>query len=208
VLAQVAGCSCARRHARARQPVAHERSLRGSPARNGKVVSNRGSARFRHPAQEGRAVGHREPGLRLLCEGGVRPGAQHIAATRGRRTLATPRGTRHIEPGGRLLVCNLRQSTGRDQATLTVDAVASPTVAAARFLDERENIQDLIPSDLTAIPVVDGDATLCDRWRLLHTFEPFGEPTGNAVVERFIRTLRRSSTFKAVRPMRTMDGVM
>jgi transposase InsO family protein len=32
-------------------------------------------------------------------------------------------------------------------------------------------------------------ATFCDRWRLNHTFAPIGRPTGNAVVERFIRTL-------------------
>lgn len=33
-------------------------------------------------------------------------------------------------------------------------------------------------------------ATLCDRWRLAHTYAPVGRPTGNAVVERFIRTLK------------------
>lgn len=31
---------------------------------------------------------------------------------------------------------------------------------------------------------------LCARWRLLHTYAPVGRPTGNAVVERFIRTLK------------------
>lgn len=31
---------------------------------------------------------------------------------------------------------------------------------------------------------------LCERWRLLHTYAPVGRPTGNAVVERFIRTLK------------------
>jgi len=30
----------------------------------------------------------------------------------------------------------------------------------------------------------------CARWRLHHTFAPVGRPTGNAVVERFIRTLK------------------
>jgi transposase InsO family protein len=30
----------------------------------------------------------------------------------------------------------------------------------------------------------------CARWRLNHTFAPVGRPTGNAVVERFIRTLK------------------
>ena len=33
-------------------------------------------------------------------------------------------------------------------------------------------------------------AALCDRWHLDHTFAPVGRPTGNAVVERFIRTLK------------------
>jgi putative transposase len=31
---------------------------------------------------------------------------------------------------------------------------------------------------------------LCTRWHLAHTFAPVGRPTGNAVVERFIRTLK------------------
>jgi putative transposase len=31
---------------------------------------------------------------------------------------------------------------------------------------------------------------LCKRWWLAHTFAPVGRPTGNAVVERFIRTLK------------------
>lgn len=31
---------------------------------------------------------------------------------------------------------------------------------------------------------------LCTRWNLTHTFAPVGRPTGNAVVERFIRTLK------------------
>lgn len=31
---------------------------------------------------------------------------------------------------------------------------------------------------------------LCRRWHLDHTFAPVGRPTGNAVVERFIRTLK------------------
>lgn len=33
-------------------------------------------------------------------------------------------------------------------------------------------------------------AVLCERWRLAHTYAPVGRPTGNAVVERFIRTLK------------------
>lgn len=31
---------------------------------------------------------------------------------------------------------------------------------------------------------------LCEQWHLEHTFAPVGRPTGNAVVERFIRTLK------------------
>jgi len=31
---------------------------------------------------------------------------------------------------------------------------------------------------------------LCDEWRILHTFAPVRRPTGNAVVERFIKTLK------------------
>jgi hypothetical protein len=38
-------------------------------------------------------------------------------------------------------------------------------------------------------------AELCERWRLHHTFAPVGRPTGNAVVERFIRTLEEELTW-------------
>lgn len=31
---------------------------------------------------------------------------------------------------------------------------------------------------------------MCTRWRVSHTYAPVGRPTGNAVVERFIRTLK------------------
>jgi putative transposase len=31
---------------------------------------------------------------------------------------------------------------------------------------------------------------LCDRWRLDHTFAPVGRPTGNAVAERFVLTMK------------------
>jgi len=34
------------------------------------------------------------------------------------------------------------------------------------------------------------DRSLCRRWGLAHTFAPVGRPTGNAVVERFIRTMK------------------
>lgn len=33
-------------------------------------------------------------------------------------------------------------------------------------------------------------SALCESWHLVHTFAPVGRPTGNAVVERFIRTLK------------------
>jgi putative transposase len=33
-------------------------------------------------------------------------------------------------------------------------------------------------------------AALCDEWNLLHTYAPVGRPTGNAVAERVIRTLK------------------
>lgn len=33
-------------------------------------------------------------------------------------------------------------------------------------------------------------ADLCDEWNLLHTYAPVGRPTGNAVAERVIRTLK------------------
>jgi transposase InsO family protein len=33
-------------------------------------------------------------------------------------------------------------------------------------------------------------ADLCDEWHVLHTYAPVGRPTGNAVVERVIRTLK------------------
>ena len=40
-------------------------------------------------------------------------------------------------------------------------------------------------------------ATLCRRWRLDHTLAPVGRPTGNAVAERTIRTLKEECLWLA-----------
>lgn len=51
-----------------------------------------------------------------------------------------------------------------------------------------------------------GDARdLCDEWHLDHTFAPIGRPTGNSVVERFIRTLKEEVLW--LQDFRTVDEV-
>jgi len=45
----------------------------------------------------------------------------------------------------------------------------------------------------------------CRRWRLNHTFAPVGRPTGNAVVERFIRTLKEELIWLRVRGRLTVS---
>lgn len=51
-----------------------------------------------------------------------------------------------------------------------------------------------------------GDARdLCKAWKLDHTFAPIGRPTGNAVAERFIRTLKEEVLW--LRDFDTVDDV-
>lgn len=74
----------------------------------------------------------------------------------------------------------------------------SPAVLAplAEALEERFGRIDAVPDGLElrsdhGPQYTGGDCSeLCRRWRLDHTFAPVGRPTGNAVAERFILTMK------------------
>lgn len=80
---------------------------------------------------------------------------------------------------------------------VTKSQESAPVLAATRSALVREFVR---PSEVPAglelrtdhgPQFVGRDAeALCNRWRLDHTFAPVGRPTGNAVTERFILTLK------------------
>lgn len=88
-----------------------------------------------------------------------------------------------------------------DRAALTCGATRSqeaPAVLAAlaESLDDVFGCPERVPDALELRsdhgPQYTGAdcQALCDRWHLDHTFAPVGRPTGNAVAERFILTLK------------------
>lgn len=74
----------------------------------------------------------------------------------------------------------------------------SPAILAplARALEEQFGHPQDVPDGLElrsdhGPQYTGGDCSnLCERWRLDHTFAPVGRPTGNAVAERFILTMK------------------
>ncbi len=72
-------------------------------------------------------------------------------------------------------------------------AILSPTRGA---LEEAFVSPEFVPDDLEyrtdhgSVFTGSDCATLCATWRLDHTFSPVGRPTGNAVAERIIQTMK------------------
>lgn len=64
--------------------------------------------------------------------------------------------------------------------------------ALGEVFGETENVPDGLELRTDHGPQYTGDdcATLCSTWHLDHTFAPIGRPTGNAVAERVIETLK------------------
>lgn len=129
--------------------------------------------------------------------------------------LASPRGTVAVEEPNRLWATDMTTvyttEDGWVGVTPTVDCgcrtalgvVVAKEQDAVTLLDSlRESLEaefgssDAVPDGLEwrtdhGPQFTGGDARdLCDAWGLDHTFAPIGRPTGNSVVERFIRTLK------------------
>lgn len=88
-----------------------------------------------------------------------------------------------------------------DRSVLDCEVTKSQESAAvlapvARAIERQFGNPSAVPADLELRtdhgPQYTGRdcEALCERWRLDHTFAPVGRPTGNAVAERFILTLK------------------
>jgi putative transposase len=132
---------------------------------------------------------HREEGARLGS----------VAVPESNRRWATDLTTVWTRQDGLLAVmpvidCGDRMALGWEVTT----SQESPAVLAplARAIEEQFGEPGNVPDGLElrsdhGPQYTGGDCSqLCSRWRLDHTFAPVGRPTGNAVAERFILTMK------------------
>lgn len=130
-------------------------------------------------------------------EEGARPGT--VAVPDSNRRWATDLTTVWTKRDGLVAVVPVIDCGDR---TVLAHAVTlsqeSPDVLAplARALEEQFGRIDAVPDGLElrsdhGPQYTGGDCfQLCQQWRLDHTFAPVGRPTGNAVAERFILTMK------------------
>jgi len=123
----------------------------------------------------------------------------HVAVEQPNRRWATDLTTVWTRQDG--LVAVVPVVDCGDRTLLAIQATKqqdSPTVLAPvrEALEASFQSPDNVPSDLElrtdhGSQYTGGDCEqLCREWRLEHTLAPVGRPTGNAVAERFIRTLK------------------
>lgn len=130
-------------------------------------------------------------------EEGARPGT--VAVPDSNRRWATDLTTVWTKRDGLVAVVPVIDCGDRMVLTHTVTlSQESPAVLAplAEALEEQFGRIDAVPDGLElrsdhGPQYTGGDCLeLCRRWRLDHTFAPVGRPTGNAVAERFILTMK------------------
>jgi putative transposase len=153
------------------------------------------------------AVGHKRVYALMKAAGLLlAPDGQH---------LASPRGTVAVEEPNRLWATDLTTVyTSRDGwvgVTPTIDCGCRTALACVVAIEQDaatmlESLRQALETQFGSPGCVPdglevrsdhgpqftgGDARdLCEEWHLDHTFAPIGRPTGNSVVERFIRTLK------------------
>lgn len=126
------------------------------------------------------------------------PARGHVAVPEPNRRLATDLTTVWTRRDGVVALvptidCGDRTAVievTKDQHGPAVLASVEAKIVAA--FGSPENVPDGVELRTDHGPQYTGAdcAALCHRWRLAHTYAPVGRPTGNAVVERFIRTLK------------------
>jgi putative transposase len=131
------------------------------------------------------------------CEAGEKPRG-HVAVPEANRRLATDLTTVWTRRDGVVALvptidCGDRTAVvevTKDQHGQAVLASVERKLVAA--FGAPVNVPDGVELRTDHGPQYTGAdcAALCTRWRLNHTYAPVGRPTGNAVVERFIRTLK------------------
>lgn len=144
--------------------------------------------------------------------------------------LPSPRGTVAVEEPNRLWATDLTTVYTLDDGwvgvTPTVDCGCRSAlgIVVAKEQDARtllESMRSALEAEFgspEAVPdglewrsdhgpqFTGGDARdLCRDWKVTHTFAPIGRPTGNSVVERFIRTLKEEVLW--IQDFRTVEDV-
>jgi len=123
----------------------------------------------------------------------------HVAVPEPNRRLASDLTTTWTKRDGTIGItltvdCGCRSTLGfsvaKDQEAPTVLAATEQALETA--FGSPNNVPDGIELRTDHGPQFTGSdcETLCERWGLLHSYSPVGRPTGNAVVERLIRTLK------------------
>lgn len=123
----------------------------------------------------------------------------HVVVPQPNRRLATDFTTAWTKEDGVVAIVPVIDCGCRSVLALEVTkSQQAPDVLAAveRALEAEYGTPDKVPAGLEVRsdhgPQYTGAdaARLLDSWGVLHTFAPVGRPTGNAVVERLIRTLK------------------
>lgn len=123
----------------------------------------------------------------------------HVAVPEPNRRLASDLTTTWTKRDGTIGItltvdCGCRSTLGfavsKSQESPTVLSATEQALVAA--FGSPENVPDGVEYRTDHGPQFTGSdcETLCRRWGIEHTFSPVGRPTGNAVVERLIRTLK------------------
>ena len=123
----------------------------------------------------------------------------HVAVPEPNRRLASDLTTTWTKRDGTIGItltvdCGCRSVLGfavaKDQEAPTLLSATEQALVAA--FSSPEQVPDGLELRTDHGPQFTGSDcdTLCRRWGIEHTFAPVGRPTGNAVVERLIRTLK------------------
>lgn len=123
----------------------------------------------------------------------------HVAVPEPNRRLASDLTTTWTKRDGTVGItlaidCGCRSTLGftvaKEQDAPTVLSATEQALRAA--FGSPDNVPDGMELRTDHGPQYTGSdcADLCKLWRIEHTFAPVGRPTGNAVVERLIRTLK------------------
>jgi putative transposase len=140
--------------------------------------------------------------LGLVLPAGERrdtPRFGHVATDQSNRRWATDLTTVWTRQDGLIAIVPVLDCG--DRSVLDCEVTKSQESAAvlapvARAIEREFGGPSEVPADLELRtdhgPQYTGRdcQALCERWRLDHTFAPVGQPTGNAVAERFFLTLK------------------
>ncbi len=127
------------------------------------------------------------------------PRRGHVAVPEPNRRIATDLTTTWTRRDGVVAIvptvdCGCRSALAlevtKDQHGPAV--LASTEAALVAAFGSPQHVPEGVELRTDHGPQYTGDdcAKLVDKWHLDHTFAPVGRPTGNAVVERFIRTMK------------------